>query len=90
MKKFTYNPVDYQNHIDAKRVNKDLEGAVHVETYTKDEKSFGGARTIVIFAFYPDNINISKALNGDYFIHERSGDKYYLCSDIEDSKLVKK
>ena len=35
-------------------LNKALEGAVHVETYTKDEGLYGGDRTIVIFAFYPD------------------------------------
>ena len=61
MKKFTYDPGNYQNHIDAENANKDLSGAIHVQTYTKDEKIFGGDQTIVIFAFYPDEeIDIKK------------------------------
>ncbi len=51
MRMFTINPV-YQQSPD--RANEAMEGAVHVETYTKDEGRFGGDRTIVIFAFYPD------------------------------------
>ena len=35
-------------------LNKTLKGAVHVETYTKNEEIYGDRRTIIIFAFYPD------------------------------------
>lgn len=55
MKKFTYNPVEYQIHIDSGNINKDLAGAVHVETYTKEEGGFFGDKTITVFAFYPDD-----------------------------------
>jgi hypothetical protein len=54
MRKFIFNPVDYQNPNDVDRANKLLKDAVHVETYTTDEGRFGGQRTIIIFAFYPD------------------------------------
>ena len=39
-------------------LNKALEGAVHVETYTRNEGRYGDRRTIIIFAFYPDEINL--------------------------------
>ena len=54
MRKIVLSPTDYQNHIDVEEVNSDLKEATHVETYTKDEGGFGGDKTIVIFAFYPD------------------------------------
>ena len=54
MKKFTYTPGEYQNHIHAAEADKDLAGAVHVETYTKDVANWGGGKAIVVFAFFPD------------------------------------
>ena len=54
MKKFRFNPVEYQNFVDEKSVNEKLKGAVHVETYTINEKRFGDNRTLIVFAFYPD------------------------------------
>ena len=54
MKKFTYDPISYQNHIDAESADRDLKGATHVETYTKYVGECSGEKTIVIFAFYPD------------------------------------
>ena len=54
MKKFILNPVEYQNHIHEENFNKKLAGAVHVETYTKDEGRCGGLKTLIVFAFYPD------------------------------------
>jgi hypothetical protein len=37
-----------------------LEGATHVETYTKKTPNWGEERTLVIFAFYPDEERINK------------------------------
>ena len=54
MEKFTYTPAEYQNHIHAEGANKDLAGAIHVDTYTKDAVNWGGEKTIVVFAFFPD------------------------------------
>jgi hypothetical protein len=54
MDKITISPTDYQNHIQAQEADDFLKGATHIQSYTKDEKRFGGERTIVIFAFYPD------------------------------------
>lgn len=48
MKVFIRNPIGELFN------EEDLRGAVHVETYTKDEGRFGGDRTLVIFAFYND------------------------------------
>lgn len=53
MRIFTMNPVEQQPYA-MDRFNEALKGAVHVETYTKDEGRFGDDRTITIFAFYPD------------------------------------
>lgn len=53
VQKFVKDPVEQQPY-SMNRLNEALEGAVHVETYTKDEGRFGGDRTIIIFAFYPD------------------------------------
>lgn len=53
MRMFTMSPVDLQPY-GMKTFNESLEGATHVETYTKDEGRYGGDRTIIVFAFYPD------------------------------------
>lgn len=54
LEKFTRDPVD-QQAFGMASLNEVLKGAVHVETYTKDEGMCGGDKTIVIFAFYPDS-----------------------------------
>lgn len=53
MRIFKMDPVQQQPY-PMDRFNEALEGADHVETYTKDEGRCGGDRTIVVFAFYPD------------------------------------
>lgn len=53
VRKFVTDPVEHQGFA-MNLLNKKLEGAVHVETYTKDNGRFEGARTLTIFAFYPD------------------------------------
>lgn len=55
---FKYDPVVYLDHTGGvEKTEKDLIGATHVETYTKDEKRFGGDKTLIVFAFYPDDIS---------------------------------
>lgn len=83
MKKFIYDPVEYQNHNDAERANKDLAGAVHVETYIKSEPGCREDKTIVVFAFYPDeenhsvSFNKTEKINKNNFI-ELKNEVYYL------------
>jgi hypothetical protein len=45
----------FQNHVYYERLDEDLLGAIHVETYSLDEKMFGGHHTIFITAFYSDD-----------------------------------
>ncbi len=59
---FTRNPVEQQGYSMGK-LNEALAGAVHVETYTKDEGRCGGDKTITIFAFYPDKEGITSEDN---------------------------
>jgi hypothetical protein len=63
IKKFSLDPIEYQNHRNEEDFNKELFGAVHVETYTKDEGRFGGDRTLKVFAFYPDEKPHNQAFN---------------------------
>lgn len=63
LQKFVISPVD-QGPFEMDQLNKTLKGAVHVETYTKDEERFGGDRTIVIFAFYPDEVDEKEVIGG--------------------------
>ncbi len=53
LKKFTLNPVEQQPY-GMDKINEALEGSTHVETYTKPCQSCGDDKTLVIFAFYPD------------------------------------
>ena len=72
MKQFRYNPVEYQNHIDEIKVNEELRGAIHIETYTIDEERFGGLKTLIVFAFYPDEPKLSfEDIYENYVIYEQ-------------------
>ncbi len=53
IRRFAINPTGHQPH-GMDRLSELLTGAVHVETFTKDEGRFGGDRSLIIFAFYPD------------------------------------
>ncbi len=55
MEKRSFNPVEYQNHIQARGVDEWLRDAVHVDTHTIDQGKCGGQRTIIIFAFFPNH-----------------------------------
>jgi hypothetical protein len=57
LKKIFLDPNDFNNQ---DNINKMLEGATHVETYTKKTPNWGEERTLVIFAFYPDEERINK------------------------------
>lgn len=55
------NPIDENSNgfYSVEKANELLVGANHVETYTKDDGCYGGQRTLIIFAFYPDEISHS-------------------------------
>ena len=53
-RKFVLNPVEQQPY-GLQAFNESLETAIHVETYTKPCLSCGEDRTLVVFAFYPDD-----------------------------------
>lgn len=53
MIKYELNPVEQQPW-GMEKFNESIEGATHVETYTKAAYSCGEDRTLVVFAFYPD------------------------------------
>lgn len=56
IKSFVKTP--YMNFVDIDELNKELYGACHIETYSIDEKMYGGHHTIYITAFYPDKERI--------------------------------
>ena len=53
MEIFRLDPIQ-QMGLGIRDLNGKLEGAIHVETATRNEGRFGGDHTITIFAFYPD------------------------------------
>jgi len=54
VKKFSWSPIEFQNHVDEDNANRLLKGSTHVETYTRQEGTYGKDKTIIVFAFYPD------------------------------------
>ena len=60
LKKIKFNPIDYQNQNQEEAFNEKLKGAIHVETYTESAIGCGEARTLVIFAFYPDDFEFKE------------------------------
>lgn len=55
LRKFKLDPVNYQNHVDESEFDKKLAGAIHVETYTERSIGCGDEKTLVVFAFYPED-----------------------------------
>lgn len=51
LRKFELNPVE-QQPFGMNKINEELQGCSHVETYTKPRSSCGDDRSIVIFAFF--------------------------------------
>ena len=52
MQEFRIEPM--LNFVDTEEINEQLKGATHIDSYTIDEKTFGGRKTLIVFAFYPD------------------------------------
>ncbi|MDD4972474.1 MAG: hypothetical protein PHT07_23840 [Paludibacter sp.] len=65
--KYKLDPVNYQNSSDYDNFNEKLKGATRVETYTESAIGRGEAKTLVVFAFYPDDKEVEDSHTLEYW-----------------------